>query len=101
MNKVSGAVNGVDDPFIFSIGVDIFVDGFFASKSVIRVGRLQRVNDDLLHIFIDIGDVVIVTFFSHLDEVWSIKRSRDFLTCQTSSSCGNISHWLHGLDPDL
>ncbi len=58
VNKVGGAVQGVDDPHIIRI-LALYSAAFLAAETVVRVSLAQDLDNRLLRAAIDLGDKVI------------------------------------------
>ena len=64
-NKICGAIQWVDYPFHFSIGIATGTT-FLTDKTVIGVGFVNMVNDGLFRATIHFGDKVMATLLINL-----------------------------------
>ena len=62
MDKISCAVDRIDNPFIVRLGIIQIALIFFATKGMIWIGVFQLSDDNVLNIFVDISDIVVLTF---------------------------------------
>src|SRR5690606_9254250 len=61
-NEVAGAVDGVDDPDRVRV-LAFDASGFLAQEAVLGIGLAQALDEDFLHLPVDVGDEVVLTLF--------------------------------------
>lgn len=97
MNEIGGAVQGIDDPDVFVVVVQIGgCAGFFGQNRMIRIGLTQHVNDRLLGGLIHFSDKIVVVF-GHDTQLLDLEG------CPSNDRSGaargfyrSIDHGMHG-----
>ncbi len=62
MDKVGGAVEWIDDPYMVCVGVAVLATRFFGQDAVVWVGREQGFDNRLLAGVVDLGHKIIGLF---------------------------------------
>ena len=93
-NKVSGAVDRVDYPLVFAVGIATLA-GFLAEKAVVRVGLLQVVDDFLLGFAVDFRDEIVLALGLDFNAIQLLRGAGDQITGLARGAQGDIQHGLH------
>ena len=95
VGKVCCAVNGVDNPLVFSIGVFGFKDIFLAHKVVVWINGLQFFDNNPFDFFVSVSDIVVRSLLGNLDKVGTIECSDNMFTGSSGGSKCHAGHGFH------
>ena len=87
VQKVGGAIEGIDDPLKFTAGFGELFTTLFSEYFVIGVCLMNDIDDGILGALVDIADEVIGAFFTGFDLVHVIHGLVDDST--TGTRCGH------------
>ena len=94
VKEIGRAIQRVDDPSKFSVG---FVKPrLFSEDAMVRIGLLDRFDDDGFRVSIDVRDQIVPILLFHQQFIHTIDGAANDLTSATGSPQGDVDHWLHG-----
>src|SRR5699024_12529115 len=94
MNKVSGAIEGVNNPLPTGIVAFAFHKAaFFGEKAVVRVGALQGINNQSFAGAVHLGHKIIMAFLLYGDMADIVNMAAQILTGTWGRTLGDIYLW--------
>ena len=94
VKEICRAIQWVDDPSKFSIGV--VKSCLFSEDAVVWIGFLDRLDDDGFCVSIDVRDQIVATLLFDQQFIHTIDGSGNDLPGAAGSPQSDVDHWLHG-----
>ena len=76
MNKVGGAIQGIENPYVFGIGI-ANLSGFFAEYGVVGVALMNQLNNCIFGSLVHLRDKFVLPFHLYFQSVELTGLARD------------------------